>query len=204
MAERLCESLPTDRARGGDDTGLWDLVNRACQRGMGQGHSAHVFAELQHLMAKQRGEQMAVDNPAPYTVRWYVQNADEKVLTGSEVTVRQAAYFIAHHSLKSGSTEEGAELLCGFLHSTGLLPGQDDGPPGTNKMPRSPHFVRGILQIGHVDEYAFDMCGNNRCPTVFGRSLPPEEAVQHQGQRCSECGFPRYIYQGARLMPARR
>lgn len=90
-----------------------------------------VWAELKDQMALVLADQLDEAKPAPhpYTVRWYQENGDKPVTVGSTVTVRQACHFIAQHKLTSNSTVRGVDMLCGFLHKSGLL-------PPSNKMPR--------------------------------------------------------------------
>lgn len=69
---------------------------------------------------------------------------------------------------------------------------------------RSQHLVNGVLCLQKADDYAWDMCDNGQCATVYGRQLPAADRVKRQGQRCERCGNFRYVKRGNQLNAARR
>lgn len=138
------------RPRGGTeltDEQLRVVVGQAGGADFGADVAESVWTELKDQMAKELAQQLNVDLPAPRpnTVRWYQVNGDQPVTDGSTVNIRQACHFIGEHRLVSNSTVRGVDMLCGFMHRSGLL-------PPTNRMPRcdSHPTTVGIRYPAHV------------------------------------------------------
>lgn len=73
-----------------------------------------------------------------------------------------------------------------------------------SKHRRSEHLINGVLCLQGPDAYAWDLCDNGQCPTVYGRSLPMAERRLRHGERCVNCGNLRYSKRNNQLQPARR
>lgn len=102
---------------------LREAIAAAGGQAFGTQFEKSVWVELKTQMDNALAGQLDKDKaaPRPFTVRWYQVKGDEAVAHGSNVTVRQACYFIAHHKLVSNSTVKGVDMLCRFMHQAGLL-----------------------------------------------------------------------------------
>ena len=53
--------------------------------------------------------------PREGSVRWYLDNADEKIFEGSPATVRQTCYALLWLKRKASMTCSGLDILCKLL-----------------------------------------------------------------------------------------
>lgn len=121
------------RARGGVDVAA--VLEAALSQGLQAAPDVSMqvlTAELLYRMDLQKAAQLneGLPPPRPYTVRWYQDNADEMVASGSTITVRQACFCLAALKLRGGMTRRAFDDLCRLLSIGGFLSGD------TNFMPR--------------------------------------------------------------------